>query len=722
MKKLTATLLALLMLVSCTPGSHPDEQANPDDDGYRYDLDHISLEVPSGSISTTLEEIASFGTYTGDGSLMVTAPMTAMTEEKLYVLYYFPDEVVAAGRDAIRAHKGLITTMLVYPTNDLSAEPEEIPLQFPENAASRWDMSVDDGTGIISILGYADGIMQLQRYAPDGSLLSMTPYDVGEIGSFTTWIRLVGNDVYFSTYPEDNGVGSHLHHTLWIWREGEAEPELIGERLSGYFIMDGSVCLVDGYNEDGTYNGEEILRLYDPDTGTKTTIHQFIHKTWDNFNTSAYDPETGRIWQGASDMLHTCTLEPYSLTHVSDGMGTFLEVRDVSHGILTVVSDCQKVTLYKVPVVPKELSEGRKSLNFCRFSNPAESVNNDRTDSMLDPFKILLTNGYNMKASTAYASDDTEEYTFTMAKKLMAGDTDFDLFYVTTEMSSLFKEGYFEDLSEYSILDEAYDLLLPGVREICSIGGTEVFVPAYLSTALLAADSTLSPEEFVMPKTFGELMNLRTHPRTEGTYFLTGAVLHNMMYPWFEQTVSNFMASRDFDDVLYDDLVTLYRVGTELAEDPNILIQYEASRKPSLFIPNLAGMIENFGKDRTVLPLVPVREDYRGSVSGEFWAVNPNSPNKEAAVIWLTAYLRMCYKSANTTDAPSYFNIADAEEKTDPATLALREILDDCVRSYEFPGFRMYLYYKYRDIAKGKLTPEQAAQETFNYVKMARDE
>ena len=43
MKKLTATLLALLMLVSCTPGSHPDEQANPDDDGYRYDLDHISL-------------------------------------------------------------------------------------------------------------------------------------------------------------------------------------------------------------------------------------------------------------------------------------------------------------------------------------------------------------------------------------------------------------------------------------------------------------------------------------------------------------------------------------------------------------------------------------------------------------------------------------------------------------------------------------------------------
>ena len=85
MKKLTATLLALLMLVSCTPGSHPDEQANTDDDGYRYDLDHISLEVPSGSISTTLEEIASFGTYTGDGSLMVTAPMTAVTKDKVYV-------------------------------------------------------------------------------------------------------------------------------------------------------------------------------------------------------------------------------------------------------------------------------------------------------------------------------------------------------------------------------------------------------------------------------------------------------------------------------------------------------------------------------------------------------------------------------------------------------------------------------------------------------------
>lgn len=716
MKKLSALLLAaLLIFPSCT-----SEKSAPDqpDDGYDYNLDHISLEIPAGNVNTTLEEIASFGTYTGDGALSMTAPMTAVTKDKVYVLYFIPDEVVAAGRDAIRAHKGLITTMLVYPTSDLSAEPEEIPLQFPENAGSRWDMSVDEATGIISILGYADSIMQLQRYAPDGSLLSMTPYDIGEIETFTTWIRLVGTDVYFSTYPEDN----YLHHTLWIWREGEAKPERIGERLSGYFVMNGSVCLVDGYNEDGTYNGEEILRLYDPDTGKKTTIHQFIHKTWDNFNTSAYDPETGRIWQGASDALYTCTVEPYSLTHISEGMGTFLEVRDVSHGILTVLNDYQKVTLYKVPDVPKDVTDGRTSLNFCRYADPAESANNDRADSALIPFQILLANGYNMKASTAYASNDTEEYTFTMAKKLMAGDTDFDLFYVTTEMSSLFKPGYFEDLSEYSILDEAYDLLMPGVRDICSIGGTEVLYPVHLSTTLLAADSTLSPEEFAMPATFGELMNLRTHPRTEGAYFMTGAILHNMMYPWFEQAISNFMASDAFDDVLYEDLVTLYRTGAELADDPDILIRYEASKKPTLITSNaLTGMIEGFGEDKIVFPLVPVREEYRQTVSGEFWAINPNSPNKEAAAVWLTAKLREAYKSVSMGNA-SFFNADLTADNTSQADTILREHLPDSVRSYQFPDFRMYLYDWYKKIEKGEATPEQAAQKTYDYVKMSRDE
>ncbi len=723
MKKLTAILLAAMMLTSCTPAAQPDVPDTLSDDGYLYNLDHVSLELPAGNINTTLEEIVSFGTYTGDGSLMMAAPMTAVTEEKVYVLYYLPDEVVAAGREAMFAHNGLIHTLQIYPTDDLTAEPEEITLEIPEETGYRWSMSVDEETGEIALFVFHSGIIQLQRYAADGTFLSMTPYNVEEYGHFATWIRLIDNDVYFTTYLDANDPGQYVFNNVWIWREGESEPEMIGERVAGYFETDKRICLIEMYDEDGTYSGDEIMRIYNPDTGKKTTLYRFLHQTMNDFKASAYDPETGRIWQGTSDSLYTCTVEPYSLTHVSEGMGTFLEVRELSYGILTVVSDFQKVTLYKVPEVPKDVTDGRTSLNFCRYSNPADSANHDRRDSALDPFKILQVNGCNMKASTAYASADDGEYTFTMAKKLMAGDTDFDLFYVTTEMSSLFKPGYFEDLSEYSILDSAYDLLLPGVREICSIGGEEVLVPVYLSTVLLAADPTLAVRDFVMPTTFGELMNLRTHPRTDGTYLMTAAVLHNLMYPWFEQAISNFMASGDFDDVLYEDLVSLYRTGTELASDPSILIQYEASRKPSLFLSNsLTGMIESFGDGRTVLPLPPVREEYKGSVSGEFWAINPNSPNKEAAAIWLTAYLRMCHNTAESTDAPSFYSTSNAEANADSATLALRDLLDNCVRSYQFPDFRMYLYYRYKEIADGKSTPEQAAQETYNYVKMARDE
>ena len=70
----------------------------------------------------------------------------------------------------------------------------------------------------------------------------------------------------------------------------------------------------------------------------------------------------------------------------------------------------------------------------------------------------------------------------------------------------------------------------------------------------------------------------------------------------------------------------------------------------------------------------------------------------------------------------SFFNADLTSDNTSQAGTILREHLPDSVRSYQFPDFRMYLYDWYKKIEKGEATPEQAAQKTYDYVKMSRDE
>ncbi|MBQ8187090.1 MAG: extracellular solute-binding protein, partial [Clostridia bacterium] len=713
---------------SCSTSPAPQEDTvTADDDGYRYNLDHVSMEIPAGRVNSSFDELAAFGVFTGDGALSTTAPLVCVTEESTYVLHRVPEEVVAAGRDAISAYKGTLRELLVYRNADFSAEPEVVTLDAPDGTGKfHASLSVDEDSGEIAVFAYCDGVSRLQRYAPDGTFLRQREYDLPD-GAFAHRIDIAGDDIYFMTNIDTDSIARSYYYDLWIWRGDADEPEKIAESTYGGFTANGVLYYVTG---EETVNGDrsdyEILVRYDAGTGEKSEETKFIHTAMTWFDESAYDPETGRIYQGFSYEAHAVTPEPYERVQFAEGSDTFVCVQSASHGILVTVHDYQRVVLYRIPDEPVSVFDGLETLNFCRLAKPSDAAQSDQLDSAGDAFRILRANGYKMKAATAYASDDAEEYAFTMAKKLLAGDTDFDVFTVTTELSSLLKPGYLEDLSQYSVLDMSYELLLPGVREICSLDGVPVLVPQHLVTAQLCWDASVSSAEFEMPSTFAELMNLHTHPVSDGAYFMTTAVLHNLMYPWFEQVISNYMAGGGSDDVLYADLLTLFEAGAAFLKDPAVLIGYEASREPALVKSNgLLGMLNGFaeGENETAAPLVPVREGYKQTVSGEFLAINPNSPNKEAAAVYLAACIHTGYRTAEAMEA-SFYNVplTDTNGGNGKSVRVWRDQLTDAVRSYEFPGFRMYLYDWFKKIERGTASPEEAARAAEQSVKMAKYE
>ena len=101
----------------------------------------------------------------------------------------------------------------------------------------------------------------------------------------------------------------------------------------------------------------------------------------------------------------------------------------------------------------------------------------------LNGFSVRIESSPEMDPSTGNAYT---EYANTMAKKLLAGDTDFDLFWLSAETPTLFKEGYFTDLASgekestnLPASDVLYFVLENGDKIIVRPSGTEPKVKIY---------------------------------------------------------------------------------------------------------------------------------------------------------------------------------------------------------------------------------------------------
>ena len=321
---------------------------------------------------------------------------------------------------------------------------------------------------------------------------------------------------------------------------------------------------------------------------------------------------------------------------------------------------------------------------------------------------------YGSHGGNVYSADtagsDQREYINTMAKKLLAGDTDFDLFLLDSTMHELLKPGYYEDLGAYPLLDYYFSQLNPGYRDLCSIGGNLSFVPSRVTAVISRlktkfAGGEVYPVPGLLEDIPGYAAAVQPH-LDSGRHVLSSPHISILMQTWFYQFSSNFMARRTDDESALRDLEFLFEMYSVLSRTEGIRTVMGDEDDQYL---NFAVSDGRYYRDTEILYPIPLLSEACGyPVSLEGYAVNPNSPNRETAALLLAYLLEFSRDDAR---------LRKTADPDDSEAVLFSRILENSVRDY-----RSFEWIRAVQTASGEIDAKKSAEESFKKLKMIRDE
>ena len=212
---------------------------------------------------------------------------------------------------------------------------------------------------------------------------------------------------------------------------------------------------------------------------------------------------------------------------------------------------------------------------------------------------------------------------------------------------------------------------------------------------------------------------------TDGSYFMGGTRAATALRKLFEEFAANYILSDIDDDTALSDLTNLYEMCTLLSENEKMLLDRGYSMENRLITFGMNnGMDVTFRGDIQSGSLPKINENYKTPVSGEFWAINPNSKNKELAGAFLLCFLGQ--NRVNTFMGTGVYYTNDELPESTPEVMAIRELfrqqLTEGIRSYEAPDVFDYVDMHFRQIKNGEITAAEAAAELMRYLRMVKFE
>ena len=488
-KRLSSLVLAVLLLTACTASKETETSAETADrfsaenvmqESHAYSID-VEFKTIRGYIFSSMTESLRITEYLDENqaTMRTTAPLVNIEDRKTYVCHRYPPEVVASGQkseeefykfaleDRIQEYPNEI---LVY--TDGVTEPESIPLTGLDRRYVFESLDYDTVRDVFTLVsmkrtGMAAGetVMQIMEFDGTGTLIRRTELTNPGFTGYTDW-HFIGDRLYFGIQPDTlqstvNPADYHeleAEYTIYLCDPWSGETTEILTEIQYFTEQDGKLLYLTKILTDN-YEWEQALMFWDPSDGTSEKIGELIPENIiprtvgqifeaacqadsgifyynDGHGIKAYRPgdeEAVTILAKAQseDAADTSSLEPVQIE------GNRMVVKAGNH----------QMVIYELPDTPVSIDAKSVPLRFCLY-NPFTSA----ADLHANLFRLMDMSGYPAKPSVTYDSKDADEYAFTMAKKLLAGDTDFDIFMVTTEMTQLLKEGYCENLAEYDIL------------------------------------------------------------------------------------------------------------------------------------------------------------------------------------------------------------------------------------------------------------------------------
>lgn len=738
--KLLFTLLMLFLFTSCT--------AEAD---LTYDQEHIDVTLEPEALYTAMTERDVIGVReTARIYLTAVMPLLYQTETKGYLMPRYPEEILLSSRDTnvlreavheYQASGDSLNCIEIYATPDCTGEPESVVvLTGMENRILYQWLSVDEETGHFTCIG-------IEKNVKDGYF-----YEFSETGEMLRRIPIRGMDIWHQRLVNLSHLDGNVYYYLQplpgtfdldslydVYRldfsdgSSEGKKELIEENVAAADFEDDTVYYLkrisDNYLDDegslyrmdlNTLEAEELAEMnvikHHP-----TPILRLVMDTKNNLvyystlmDVFTFDPETGeRI-------------------HVIHSGGASVNPTEIIDSTLYCEIGYAGYFIYDLPAEPIPYTDGLEPLKFVGYRPGSASdtqyyskaANNPYTYTSV--FDLMKTNGYE-SYSDAFIYNNKEEYAHAMAKKLMAGDSDFDLFYVSTEMAQLFDARYYEDLTRYSRLYRDYfDEMVPGLKNICTIDGRLSLVPLSLNAQIMVIDNSLAEGTVTFPRTVADLLNLADSVSlTDGSYLMGGTRAATILRKLFEEFAANYILSDIADETALADLTNLYEMCTLLGENEKMLLSrgYNTQKRMITFGMN-NGMDVYFRGDIQSGSLPKINKNYKTPVSGEFWAINPNSENKELAGAFLLCFLGQ--NRVNTFMGTGVYYTDDELPESTPEVMAIRELfrqqLTEGIRSYEAPDVFNYVDMHFKQIRNGEITAAEAAAELMRYLRMVKFE
>jgi len=362
--------------------------------------------------------------------------------------------------------------------------------------------------------------------------------------------------------------------------------------------------------------------------------------------------------------------------------------------------------------------------------------------------------------------EDNSVYATMLANKLMARDTDFDLFVISQPNMSVVDKGFFRDLSDFEGIAANFDQMLPGIKELFSANGQIFGAPIEIPVSGLSYDPKKLEVYGLAKPTAGWTLDdyLQTLTGANdafantlesigevGFFILDGGLVDSFLWG-ADVTLSDMVQ-------LYEKLYTIWQAGgMELSTD--ILIPGVFTNERLTYFMDESDYYEialpAISRERAMIPLFDA--DARYSVMITALSINLDSPNQALAAEFLELLTSKETEDALLADSIWRYNnrhlwagalpYHTEEEMATPAYKLAAESVANHSYLYEReamaaePGYQLYKEALSRSIAdrschwelnifaresfeavtRGELTPQAAAEAVYKRLLMVRDE
>lgn len=699
-RRITVIATVMLIMMCFIMSSCADEDHKETDSRLLDYLNNKSIEgtvYVSGDIDSNLKLIKDLTSYKSEEEVdeFITAPCSYITGDSLYMIRNFPENMSEDIYEYI-ASADTIFEIEAYSLTDLSASPRIISLTGPENRKIiYYSLSCNETDGrFIIVGGETDGEnVTLKTYVFDKQGQLLEEYDVSNVNSYD----MIGTDgsIFYTTATTQS-----LYRYDYI---NEANL-LIDDSVEAFSLSGGSLYYVK--NEiDADYN--EITGLYV--CGNGETEKLFDVRSDIGILSISYDTDNALLYLSDGINIYTWNEGSGSLDKVIKGRDSYLNIKQIDGENMLIANGNNQLSLYALSSDISKIEEDEKrELKICYIS----SNSGEAKLTYDEVLKELDTLGFTTELNDGFISDSKDEYINTMAKKLLAKDSDFDLFYVDSDMLQLLKKDYYFDLSVYPLLSEKYARMYDGVKEISSIDGKLCLIPLAISFQAIEEDVALSDYSAEMPEIWGEFIeyseNVCRGFTSDKVKLFNASFPHNAVMPLFNQYASNFInGNSSADREALKELITQTGKLLELNDSYG-----NGSKAYFGYSTVFSSEEEKMTDGETKINKIPkISADFKIDSNVSFIAVNPNSKNVELAAAF----------AANVIDCYTSMGVVELYRNDDVNGL-YNEMLSDCIRGYRSTDYTMLIAEQIESLTAGSASTDEITDTIYNFLKITRDE